>query len=138
LLQKGVEPILRRIINLEERRPRVGFLVCHTLLSTKGQVPMYTAEGMGKALANHGFEVRDIVLKSDTTGESTGGTLEEIRVEDLRDTQAALTERTTALQTGLDTLKEMLAELPRAKLADFSRKYFRQLGGGILEDEKDR
>ncbi len=137
LLEKGVEPILRRVINLEERRPRVGFLVCHTLLSTKGKVPMYTAEGLGKMLANHGFDVRDIVLKSETTGDATSATLEETRVEELRDTQGGLAEAVPIYQSNVTVFKEMRAELPKANLASFSRKYARRLRG-ILSDEEDR
>jgi hypothetical protein len=138
LLQKGVEPILRRVINLEERRPRVGLLVCHTLLSSKGKVPMYTAEGLGRTLANHGFDVRDIVLKSDTTGDSAVATPEEMRVEELRDDQARLAEEIPILQANVNVFKEMRAELPKANLAAFSRKYARRLRGAVLTDEGDR
>src|SRR5262249_14262062 len=33
---RGIEPFVRRVLNLEQRRPRVGVLVVHELLTTEG------------------------------------------------------------------------------------------------------
>ena len=59
----GVKPVVDRIFNLEERRPRIGVLVVHELLTTDSAIDLYTLAGLKKALNAHGFDVRDIVLK---------------------------------------------------------------------------
>lgn len=138
LRARGIEPIKTRLINLEQRRPRVGFVVMHPLLSTHGDMPMYTAEGLRKALTNHGFEVRDIILKSETSGEAIVSTYEEARVEDLIDQRTRLERELPVRKRNLELFERMAAELPKADLKDFSRRYAGPLGNRPLEDEDDR
>jgi hypothetical protein len=59
---RAVEPFARKILNLEERRPRVGIAVIHEWLTTRG-TDTYGLIGLKNVLAAHGFDVRDIVLK---------------------------------------------------------------------------
>jgi hypothetical protein len=59
---RAVEPFARKILNLEERRPRVGVAVIHEWLTTRG-TDTYGLIGLKNVLAAHGFDVRDIVLK---------------------------------------------------------------------------
>ncbi|MBY0229960.1 MAG: hypothetical protein K2W96_11820 [Gemmataceae bacterium] len=60
---RGVRPFVNRILALEQRRPRVGILVVHELLTSQGTEPELTLAGMRASLASHGFDTRDIVLK---------------------------------------------------------------------------
>src|SRR5262245_55359795 len=47
LLNKGVHPLARRILNLEEKRPRVGILVVDEVFSTKSDVrPEWRLDGL--------------------------------------------------------------------------------------------
>jgi hypothetical protein len=62
LRAQGVGPFARRILGLEERRPRVGIAVIHEVLTTEGP-PDYGLGGLRKALTERGFDVQDVVLK---------------------------------------------------------------------------
>ena len=59
---QGVEPFARRILAIEEKRPRIAIAVSHPFLSTEGQLGEYTLAGVRTALTRHGFSVRDIFL----------------------------------------------------------------------------
>ena len=59
---RGVETFARKIFNVDERKPRVGVLVVHDLLTTGGNRNEFTHRGLRKTLEEHGFEVRDVVL----------------------------------------------------------------------------
>jgi hypothetical protein len=63
LLYQGVEPFARRVLAVEEKRPRVAVAVSHPWLSTEGPIDEYTLAGLKKSLTNYGFDVRDIILK---------------------------------------------------------------------------
>src|SRR5262249_10843597 len=60
---RGVEPFARKILNTDERRPRVGILVVHELLTSEGSEDVFTLRGLCKALETEGFDVRDVVLR---------------------------------------------------------------------------
>src|SRR5262249_44528812 len=60
---RGIEPFVRRVLNLGQRRPRVGVLVIHELLTTRGVEPAFTLAGLRRTLDANGFDVRDVVLK---------------------------------------------------------------------------
>src|SRR5207253_8850699 len=62
LLYQGVEPFARKVLNVDERRPRVGIAVVHEFLTTEGPEE-YGMQGLRKALTAQGFEVKDVVLK---------------------------------------------------------------------------
>ena len=138
LLNKGVGPLARRIMNLEERKPRVGVLVIDPLLSTRGTIELFTLAGLRKTLTEHGFEVRDVVLKNETTGQPAADTFEELRVEELRENLDALKEIVPDLEKEVEQFQKRANELKTAKLADFSRKYARELGGIRLTREAER
>src|SRR5262249_2960888 len=93
LLKKGVGPLARRILNLEEKRPRVGILVVHEVFTTEGAEDAFALGGLKKALVQHGFDVRNVVLKRNLgfdrrtggwRGEAAANTLEETQYERLR------------------------------------------------------
>lgn len=58
----GAAPFVRRLLNLQERQPRVAIGVIDEWLSTKG-VDSYGLAGLRKSLTERGFDVRDLVLK---------------------------------------------------------------------------
>jgi hypothetical protein len=66
LLNQGVEPFARKVLNIDEKRPRVAVAVIHEILTTEateGTEETYTLRGLKKALTARGFEVRDVILK---------------------------------------------------------------------------
>jgi hypothetical protein len=63
LLDQGVEPFLRRVLAIEEKKPRIGVAVGHPWLGSEGPWDEVSLAGMKKSLTDNGFEVRDIILK---------------------------------------------------------------------------
>jgi len=61
LLHQGIVPFARRVLAIEEKRPRVALLASHPWLSSEGQVEGYSLAGLKKSLTDYGFEVRDIL-----------------------------------------------------------------------------
>ncbi len=59
---RGVQPFARRVLNIDAKRPKVAVLTIHEALSTR-QGEIIGLKGMSKALATHGFDVVDIILK---------------------------------------------------------------------------
>jgi hypothetical protein len=109
LRSQGMEPFVRRILNLEERPPRVGIAVIHDVLSSEGLGDMSLA-GLRAVLQTHGFEVRDIVLKKwserGTPPETAATTADESRLARL-DEREALRERNLR---GLEQLRTRLVK----------------------------
>jgi hypothetical protein len=136
---RGVEPFADKILNLEERRPRVGVLVVHELLTTEGSEDAFALKGLRKMLKAHGFEVRDVVLKK---GWDTGppqpavDTFEESKLERLDSEIEDLEADVKTLEEDVKNTTQLVEEWSLKpgedegkKLDQLSRKYARQLGG---------
>ncbi|MGL4550013.1 MAG: hypothetical protein ACRC33_02400 [Gemmataceae bacterium] len=143
---RGVHPFVRRILNLQQRRPRVGVLTIHELLTTEGTDDLFTLAGLRKALTVNGFDVKDVVLKkgwdrggggpqpaADTFEESKLERLEaelESVNEDIKD----LDEESAANGRVLADLRVVKGEDTAAKLKALTAKYGRFfLGGKVTE-----
>ena len=66
LLPQGTENFARRVLAVQERRPKVAVCVAHELLSTEfaeGRGKGFTLAGLRKALTENGYDVIDVVLK---------------------------------------------------------------------------
>lgn len=140
---RGVRPFVRRVLNLEQRRPRVGVLVIHELLTTEGADEVFTLAGLRRSLTANGFDVEDVVLKrwggrapepaADTFEESKLERLEaeiESANEDIRDLQDEL--KTASL--ALTDLRIRPGEKTAEKLKELSEKYGTLfLGGKVTE-----
>ena len=64
LNDQGVDAFARKILNIEEKKPRVGIAVVHELLSVKTADPFYGMPGLKKSLEARGFDYRDVILKA--------------------------------------------------------------------------
>src|SRR5262245_58954536 len=90
LLPQGTDRFARRVLAVQERRPKVAVCVVHeylTTASTEG-IGGYTLAGLKKTLTDHGFDVVDIVLKKNWRNnekplEPAAYTLQEIQLERL-------------------------------------------------------
>jgi hypothetical protein len=63
---QGIEPFARKVLNVEEKRPRIGVAVIHEVLGMENADEVNKELGMSgvkKALASRGFDTRDIILK---------------------------------------------------------------------------
>ncbi len=143
---RGVEPFARKVLNLEERKPRVGVLVVHDWLTTQGPVEPFTLAGLRKSLEAHGFEVRDVVLKR---GWFTGGPLEpaadtpeERQLENLESDRDYYEAGVKALDEDVKQVARVAedwalkpGEKEKEKLDYLSTKYAKQLKGRRVTDE---
>jgi hypothetical protein len=88
LLKQGPQSFARKVLNIEEKRPRVAIAVTYQVLSTDGP-DLYGLRGLKRALTAEGFDVRDIILKRPIqTGmgtEPAAYTLDESRFSSLED-----------------------------------------------------
>lgn len=84
LLPQGVESFARRILAVQERRPKVALCVIHGALGTEG-ISQFTHSGLRKSLTEHGFDVMDIVLKKWGGGPPSAAafTKQESKIEDI-------------------------------------------------------
>lgn len=72
LRPQGVEAFARRVLAIQEKRPRVGLVIIHEALATnvsEGWQEQYTSHGLRRSLEDHGFEVVDILAKKWKRGE---------------------------------------------------------------------
>ncbi len=135
---RGVEPFARKVLNLEERKPRIGVLVVHELLTTEGSEDAFTLRGLRKLLDEHGFEVRDVVLKRGWEvgpPEPAADTFAETKLErldaDLDDFEADVKTLEAAAQKWQALADEWSlkpGDKEEDKLDQLSRKYARELG----------
>jgi hypothetical protein len=140
---RGVEPFVRRILDLEQRVPRVGILVVHELLTTEGTEDVFTLAGLRQTLTANGFEVRDVVLRKGwervgATGmlEPAADTFEESNLDRLDFELARLEAFLRRLDAEINLLRKRQAELEptpgedeKKKLAELSETYAALLGG---------
>jgi hypothetical protein len=116
----GPVPITRRVVNVEERKPRVGLLVFHEYLSSEGPVNLFNMAGARKALAAQGFDVRDVVLKS-PNGEPAADALEISKFERLQDELDDLNTEVRSLEREIKLLERLVQLAPKGALADLNR-----------------
>jgi hypothetical protein len=62
LMPQGVDRFARRVLAVQERRPKVAIAVVHGYLGTTGPESL-TLAGVKRALSEYGFDVTDVVLR---------------------------------------------------------------------------
>jgi hypothetical protein len=130
LLNQGVKPFLGKVLNLEEKRPRVGVLVIHEWLATAGGGPdELTMAGLRKSLTSYGFDVKDVILKKwDEFGppKPDAFTYEESKLNRL---EAELKDAKQEAQTFREERQEltrMLRDWETMSLEELTKKYAAQ------------
>lgn len=64
LQPQGVETFTRRVLAIEEKKPKVALCVIHPVFTTKSDFQdTYSHAGLRKSLEANGFEVVDVILK---------------------------------------------------------------------------
>ncbi len=137
---RGIHPFVRCILDLEQKRPRVGVLVVHELLTTGGTDDTFSLAGLKKALSSHGFDTQDIVLKRGWDSrrlEPAADTFEESKLERLEAELQSVEEDIKDNREELEAYRKMLADLrPRpgedeaGRLKELSAKYGGLVFGG--------
>ncbi len=140
LLYQGVEPFARKVLNIDQKRPQVGVLVTHELLSTEGTEEAYTLAGLKKALSGRGFDVRDVVLKkwSEFGGppEPAVYTYDESKFERLEEQVAGLDADIKNLQDNRRQVAQFQDEWKKASLNDLTKKYAKRLRMKEVNEEE--
>ncbi len=119
LIPQGIDRFARRVLAVQERRPKAAVCVVHewlTTVATEGQEE-YSLAGLKKSLTDQGFDVVDIVLKknwADNTKElePAAYSLEETKLERLEGDADAAGE---ALRSAQDDVRILGAVKQAAK-----------------------
>jgi hypothetical protein len=139
---RGVETFANKIVHVEQRKPRVGILVVHELLTSEGSQDSYTLRGLRKVLTSHGFEVRDVVLKKNwgrrrRPPDPAADTLDESKLERVESEIGLLEADLKTIEAEIKDYQALVAdwtlkpdEDEDRKLDGLSRKYARELRGG--------
>jgi hypothetical protein len=131
LRYQTLDPFIHRLLNLDEKRPRVGILVVHPLLSTEGSEEMLTLAGLKKSLVAHGFDVHNVVLKKwNDFGppEPAVATFEENQYEALEDKLKDLADEIAAGKKDIGTLETVLQKWKSSTPEELTKLYAAQLG----------
>jgi len=89
LLPQGIDNFARRVLAVQERRPKVAVCVVHEWLTTADTAGRsdYSLAGLKKSLTDNGFDVIDIILKknwdSGSEPEPAAYTIQESKLERL-------------------------------------------------------
>jgi hypothetical protein len=130
LLNQGVKPFVAKVLNLEEKRPKVGVLVIHEWLATTGGGPdELTMAGLRKSLTSYGFDVKDVILKKwDDVGppKPDAFTFEENKLNRLEAEKKDAEQEKQTYQAERDELTRMLRDWESMSLEDLTKKYAAQ------------
>jgi hypothetical protein len=94
LRPQGVEPFARRILNIDERHPRLAVAVIHPVLGLESDREVMQMRGLKKVLEARGYTGKDLIVKkpNELTGtwDPAAMTYEDSRYEELEDEVAEL------------------------------------------------
>ena len=136
LLYQGVRPFANKVLNIDEKRPKVGIAVVHEWLTTEGPEE-FGFGGLKKALTARGFDVRDILLKKWSEvapPEPAVYTYDESKFDRLEEQLAEVNTDIKNLEEELKTLGEVQKLWKTATLDDLTKKYAKQLGGRKVDE----
>ena len=123
LVPQGVASFARKVLAVEERRPRIAFAVIHEWLTTDG-LDEFTLKGAKNALMMQGFDVEDIVLKKkwgeSAEPEAAAYTLEETKYERVLDDLAEVNDSLDSVAAGIRQLTAALELFRTAPLDDLT------------------
>lgn len=131
----GAAPFVRRLLNLQERPPRIAIGVVDEWLSTKG-VDAYGLAGLRKALTERGFEVRDLVLKKIRSRPASPVvyTFDESRLDRIEARQQRLQVALKNRQTAEKQVKEIRQLWKEKSLPELEKAYAQVLRGRKLTE----
>lgn len=131
LLYQGIDPFVRKVLNIDEKRPRVGLAVIHEWLTSEGPEDFGLA-GMRKTLQARGFEVKDIVLRkwSENAPPEPGAyTYEESKLDRLEEQLADLNSDLETLESEIKEFKRIQDVWQKSTIEELNKRYERELRG---------
>lgn len=124
LRYQGVEPFAHKVLNVEEKKPRVAVGVIHEVLSMEGGSEEIGMGGVKKALEAHGFDTRDLILKKWSEfgpPEPAVLTFDESRLEQLDEQIKEIEESIKTRKEELSALEKILKQWQTAPLAELRK-----------------
>jgi hypothetical protein len=125
LRYQGAGAFARKVLNLDEKRPRVAVGVIHEVLGLENPEEIGMA-GARKALAARGFETRDLILKRwqrAALPEPAVLTHDEFKYERLELTLASLDQAIKQLDEELAVYSKQAREFASTSAAELAKKY---------------
>jgi hypothetical protein len=124
---QGNGPFARKILNIEEKTPRVAMAVVHFWLSFRDKSePRFTMSGAKKLFDTYGIDSSDIILRKlseEGLGDPTVLTFDESQYEDIEDILADLTEEIEGAKKVLDNRTELYKLCTESSLAALNKKF---------------
>jgi hypothetical protein len=140
LLYQGKEPFARKVLNIDEKKPRVALAVIHEILSMEGSEELGMA-GVKKTLQARGFDTQDVILKKWSEfapPEPAVLTYDESKLERLEEELAGLDADIKNLEQGLQDLRPLVKLWQTGSLDELTKKYADELKGHKLTEEERR
>jgi hypothetical protein len=144
LRPQGVEAFARRILAIQEKRPKVGLMIIHEALSTnvsEGWQEQYTSHGLRKTLEDHGFEVVDILVKKWPPREDPSPdakNLEETRFEQYEAELESIEDDLRSLREEKEQATAFYKLFKESSLEDLNKKFRSRLRRDIDEEFRER
>lgn len=124
LSYQGIEPFARKILNIEEKQPRVALAVIHPFLSlSDDKIDFYTMNGAKKVFDSFGFKTQDIILRSQTMDEPTAFTFDENEYETLDELRIELEESEKELKKRIQLVSDELKLWQSSSLEELNKKF---------------
>jgi hypothetical protein len=140
LLYQGVGPFARRVLNIDEKKPRIALAVVHEVLGFNGSDELGMT-GARKTLSAHGFDYRDVVLKKWSgfgPPEPAVFTYDETKYERLDAQEEEAAAGVKNLEDSIKEVKEVIKLWKTATLDELNKKYADQLRGRRLTEGNRR
>jgi len=138
LLYQGKEPFARKVLNIDEKKPRIALATIHEILSMEGSEELGMA-GVKKTLTARGFDTQDVILKKWSEmapPEPAALTYDESKLERLEEELAGIDADIKNLEQGLKEAKSIVKQWQSSSLEELNKKYADELKGHKLTDEE--
>jgi hypothetical protein len=142
LRPQGVDSFARRVLAIQEKRPKVGLLVIHELLTSDpggSAEETFTAAGLRKSFESHGFDVVDVVVKKWDEGEEPAPAayaLAETQFERLASELDGMEEERRSLGDDRKDLEEAQKLFKEKSLAELDKLFRAQIRRAVTDDDR--
>jgi hypothetical protein len=142
LRPQGVESFARRVLAIQEKKPKVGLLVIHEVLTSdpsSAAEDSFTAAGLRKSFESHGFDVVDVVVKkweeSDEPAPAAYA-LAETQFERLAAEADGMEQERRDLIDGRKDLEEAQKLFKEKSLDELDKMFRAQIRRAVTEDDR--
>jgi hypothetical protein len=132
LLNQGVKPFADKVLNVQEKRPKIGIAVIHEWLTATEGYRDYGLAGLKKALTARGFDVQDVILKKWSRFAPPAPavySIDESKLDRLEERTAILDRNITTLETARKKMEQVRKQWRTASLEELTKEYAEQLRG---------